>query len=76
MRKDRLPEVGPRGAEYDLLQKATRNDLEPYQQVFVEFHHHCTSFTMRDTERVVACLRGQGLQSFSLDDHNYLFVQT
>ena len=62
------------GAEYALLREASTEDLAPFRQVFVEFHHHCISGrTEADTREVVRGLRERGLEAFSLDDHNYLF---
>jgi FkbM family methyltransferase len=62
------------GAEYALLEAVTADDLRPFSQVFVEFHHHAVShYSDADTRRVVARLAGFGFRTFSLDDHNYLF---
>jgi hypothetical protein len=54
----------------------TSNDLQPFKQVFVEFHHHAVShFGDADTRRIVALISGFGFHAFSLDDHNYLFCR-
>jgi len=63
------------GAEYELLQSATTGDLASFKQVFVEFHHHCTAYSIQDTEAVVEHLRGLQLKSFTLDHHNFLFYR-
>ena len=64
------------GAEYELLNNASEQDLAPYAQIFVEFHHHCVQdYSLRDTQQTVEALRAKGLQSFSLDNHNYLFYR-
>jgi FkbM family methyltransferase len=63
------------GAEYELLQSASKPDLAPFKQIFVEFHHHCTDYSMRDTEVVVERLRGLDLNTFTMDKHNYLFYR-
>ncbi len=64
------------GAEYDVLAGITAEQLQPFRQLFVEFHHHAVSHvdetdTRRLVERVSAC----GFRTFSVDDHNYLFYR-
>jgi hypothetical protein len=62
------------GAEYELLDTVSSEDLAPFAQIFVEFHHHAVAaITIRDTERVVARVCQMGFNAHSLDDHNYLF---
>jgi FkbM family methyltransferase len=64
------------GAEYDLLERATPEQLHPFRQVFVEFHHHAVGhYTESDTRRIVGVVCGYGFKAFSLDDHNYLFYR-
>lgn len=64
------------GAEYALLGGITADDLAPFGQVFVEFHHHATQqYSEVDTRRMVERIKDMGFQSFSLDDHNYLFYR-
>lgn len=64
------------GAEYALLERVTADDLRPFRQVFVEFHHHAVNhFGEADTRRIVGRLAGFGFRTFSLDDHNYLFYR-
>jgi FkbM family methyltransferase len=61
------------GAEYGLLESVTGQELEPFSQIFIEFHHHCTGYTRRDTRRMVKRITGNGFRVFTLDLHNYLF---
>ncbi len=62
------------GAEYDLLNTIQEEELVPFKQIFVEFHHHAVShFSKADTQRIVEKICSYGFNSFSLDDHNYLF---
>mgnify|MGYP000564823888 CR=1 FL=1 len=62
------------GAEYPLLLDVKASDLAPFDQIFIEFHHHAVSnFGINDTRRVVDRITKIGFQSFSLDEHNYLF---
>lgn len=64
------------GAEYDVLARATANDLAPFRQVFVEFHHHAIpERSEHDTRRRVDAVEAMGLRSFSFDDHNVLFYR-
>jgi len=64
------------GAEYEVLEEASAVTLEPFEQIFVEFHHHAVSrYRQRDTWRVVDRLKALGFDSFSLDDHNFLFYR-
>jgi FkbM family methyltransferase len=63
------------GAEYELLERLTGEEWRPFEQVFIEFHHHCTGYTEKDTRRRVRALSGMGFRVFSLDLHNYLFYR-
>jgi FkbM family methyltransferase len=62
------------GAEYELLTQVSSNDLSPFRQIFVEFHHHCLDrYNSADTLRIVQRLKAFGLRVSTFDDHNYLF---
>ncbi len=64
------------GAEYDLLDGVKADQLQPFRQLFVEFHHHAVRhFSEADTRRIVERISGFGFHVFSLDDHNYLFYR-
>jgi FkbM family methyltransferase len=64
------------GAEYELFERMTAEELRPFKQLFVEFHHHAVShFGDADTRRIVGQISGFGFRAFSLDDHNYLFYR-
>lgn len=64
------------GAEYELLGSVTSDQLRPFQQVFVEFHHHAVSrFQEADSRRIVQRIMGFGFDAISVDDHNYLFYR-
>lgn len=64
------------GAEYELLGGVTREQLQPFRQVFVEFHHHAVSrFQEADTRRIVRRITDLGFNAISVDDHNYLFYR-
>lgn len=64
------------GAEYELFAGMTPAELQPFKQVFVEFHHHAVGhFGEADTRRIVALICSFGFREFSLDDHNYLFCR-
>jgi len=62
------------GAEYELFRGMKADELRPFKQMFVEFHHHALRHVSEaDTRRIVASICGLGFTAFSLDDHNYLF---
>ncbi len=64
------------GAEYELIAKLRKEDLLSYQQIFIEFHHHCTPYSQRDTFDRVEKIKSFGFTAFTLDRHNYLFYRT
>ena len=65
------------GAEYELLQSIRADDLTPFRQIFIEFHHHAVQrYSQIDTRLLVEKLCGFGYASYSFDDHNYLFVRS
>ena len=62
------------GAEYDLLDDVKREDLRPFKQLFIEFHHHAVAkYSDADTQRIVDRINGFGFRSYTVDDHNFLF---
>ena len=64
------------GAEYELLQSIRADELAPFRQIFIEFHHHAVHrYSQVDTRRLVERLCGFGYTSYSFDDHNYLFLR-
>lgn len=64
------------GAEYDLIKNCTKEQLEPFKQIFIEFHHHAfDNYSKEDTNNAVSEMQKKGFQSFTLDNHNYLFYK-
>lgn len=64
------------GAEYELLQGIGPDDLAPFPQIFIEFHHHAVErYSHVDTRLLVNRVCGFGYRAYSFDDHNYLFVR-
>jgi len=64
------------GAEYDLFENVTIEDLKAYSQIYIEFHHNSVkSRSLRDTEKVIRILRENNFNVFSMDDLNYLFFR-
>lgn len=62
------------GAEYPLLRNVKASDLAPFDQIFIEFHHHAVEdYGLIDTRHIVEEIVKIGFKSFSLDEHNYLF---
>ena len=48
--------------------------VRQFDQVFVEFHHHCIeNRSAGETAEIVRSINQLGLTSFTLDDHNVLF---
>ena len=64
------------GAEYDLLENIESSDLDNINQLFIEFHHHCIdSYTLNDTNRLVQKIKNLGFNTFTVDQHNFLFYK-
>jgi FkbM family methyltransferase len=63
------------GAEYELLNEINDEDINPFRQIFVEFHHHCTNHTTLETMQLVRNICSKGFKVFTLDQHNYLFYK-
>lgn len=63
------------GAEYKLLDGITEKELNPFKQIFVEFHHHCTNYSISDTKAIVNKIRDMGFKTFAMDRRNYLFYK-
>ena len=63
------------GAEYGLLETITKEDISPFKQIFVEFHHHCTNHSIQETKMLVRHICSKGFNVFTLDRHNYLFYK-
>ncbi|MEA1986706.1 MAG: FkbM family methyltransferase [Candidatus Marinimicrobia bacterium] len=62
------------GAEYELLAKVTKDNLKPFKQIFIEFHHNAIkSYSLSDTKTIVKSICEKGFNYFTLDDVNYLF---
>jgi len=64
------------GAEFELLNSITAQDLLPFKQIFIEFHHLAvTGLSKKDTYRIVKRIQSFGFKSFTLDRVNYLFYK-
>jgi len=63
------------GAEYELLDEISDEDINPFKQIFVEFHHHCTRYSTQETKRLVRNICSKGFKVFTLDQHDYLFYK-
>jgi len=63
------------GAEYQMLSPAPIEALKRCRQIFVEFHHHAVDrFTEQDTFAIVKSIESSGFEAYSIDDHNFLFL--
>jgi len=64
------------GAEYNLIEKTPSADWKKFDQIFIEFHHHCIDrYTPQDTKKMVNLIKLIGFKIFSIDDHNFLFYK-
>lgn len=63
------------GAEYELLKNVSKEDVAPFKQIFIEFHHHCTDYSIKETEKIVQHLSEKNFKVFTRDNHNYLFFR-
>ena len=62
-------------AEYELINSLKENDLAPFKQIFIEFHHFCIEEkSYKDTIKCVSKIRDMGFKVYSLDLRNFLFV--
>src|SRR5690606_11377821 len=69
-----IMKIDAEGAEYELFRDFRCEDLRPFKQLFIEFHHHAVGkYTKEDTSRIVERISSCGFKSYSLDNHNYLF---
>lgn len=63
------------GAEYALLDNISSEDIVPFQQIFIEFHHHCTNHSAQETKLLVQSICSKGFRVLTIDHHNYLFYK-
>lgn len=64
------------GAEYDLIDTLNKEDLDKYDQIFIEFHHHALpQYSPKDTLARACKIRSFGFKSFSFNDHDFLFYR-
>lgn len=64
------------GAEYELISNTPSVVFRKFNQIFVEFHHHCLpSFSTEDTLRMVRKICSAGFKVITIDHHNYLFIR-
>jgi hypothetical protein len=62
------------GAEYELLQNCTKEELLPFRQLFIEFHHLAVhNYSKKDTKQIVKRIKDFGYKAFTFDHINYLF---
>jgi FkbM family methyltransferase len=63
-------------AEFELLSNITHEDVKPFKQIYIEFHHLAVKdFSGSDMRRIVKKIKGFGYNSFTLDRVNYLFYR-
>ncbi len=64
------------GAEYDLIRNTGSSIFRSFDQICIEFHHHCIdSISFEETKDAVNRIRNMGFHVFSFDEINYLFYK-
>ncbi len=64
------------GAEYELIKNLKQSDLEKYDEIFIEFHHHALpQYSKQDTLAMVTKIKNFGFRAFTLDNHDFLFYR-
>ena len=63
------------GAEYDLINSLKENDLAPFKQIYIEFHHFVLKKSYKDTIECVNKIRDMGFKVYSLDFRNFYSFQ-
>lgn len=63
------------GAEFDLILNSSKSIWSSINQVYVEFHHHCTEYSYKDTLKCVEVLKQYGYLSFKLHRDVFLFYR-
>ena len=63
------------GAEYEIIKNLKKEDLDKYNQIFIEFHHHCTDYSVKDTLDSVRKMTALGFKKLTLNNHDYLFYK-
>lgn len=64
------------GAEYELISNTPPLEFRSFNQIFIEFHHHCLpSFSAEHTNRMVNKICSAGFRAVTFDRFNYLFIR-
>jgi FkbM family methyltransferase len=63
------------GAEFELIFNSILSDWECVDQIYIEFHHHCTRFSYKDTLNCVEILVHFGFSFFKLHRDVFLFYR-
>jgi len=64
------------GVEYELFNQIEKEDLAPYTQIFIEFHHRSIQrYTRKNTRQVIHLICSKGYKMITLDSDNYLFYR-
>ena len=76
LKKIDLLKLDIEGAEYELLESVEKEDLAPFDQIFIEFHHVAVKkYSSKDTKRIVKKIHDFGFNVFTLDKVNFLFYK-
>lgn len=63
------------GAEYELIDSSNAETWRDIDQIFIEFHHHCTPYNYDETIKCVMKLSNFGYKVFKLHNDVFLFYR-
>jgi|1185.fasta_scaffold06522_3 FkbM family methyltransferase len=64
------------GAEYEVLASlCASGDIRRARQLLIEFHHHCTDRTLRDTQDCMVRIEASGFRLQHTEDRNCVFLR-
>ena len=63
------------GAEFELIANSSNEMWSCINQIYLEFHHHCTDYTYEDTIDCINKLKGFGFNVFKLNPDVFLFYR-
>ncbi|MBU6431440.1 MAG: FkbM family methyltransferase [Patescibacteria group bacterium] len=75
MNKIKYLKLDVEGVEYEIIKNLKKEDVDKYSQIFIEFHHHCTDYSVKDTLDAVRKMIKLGFKKFTLNNHDYLFYK-
>lgn len=69
-----IAKIDTEGAEYELVENTTSDDLRRFGQLIIEFHHgRVQGITRRDTLKAIAKMEAHGMKSLLFNGRDCLF---